>query len=540
MSYFRWFLAVSLVTGLAVAETIRVPEDYPTARLALEAAANGDTVLISGGSVSRNVYFNGNDVVLIGQSLLGNDFRNFANRITSLPTAERGAVVDSFMSAVPGFPFAEADVFCYFIYRGSTNSVAVAGDFNGWNPTNANLSRLADTNFWYREYVFEADARLDYKLVLNGSQWILDPRNPNTVSGGFGPNSELAMPDYVQPTEIAANPAIAHGSVFDTTITSAILGNSRPIRIYTPPGYAAATTDSFPMILFHDGLEYLALANVKNIFDNLIDQQRIQSLIGVFVHPIDRNNELGFTKRLQYEAFIIDELMPLVTSRYRIKSDPAARAMTGPSLGGLITTQICYNHPDVFGLAAPFSPSYWANDRVVFNEVVNGPVQPLKFYLDWGTYEPSIMMDGRLMRDYLDTAGYEMTWQEWHEGHSWGSWRAHVDNALEFFFPGSALGTGQPAEIAEGFELFQNYPNPFNPETTIRFQLPFPADISLKIFDLLGREVVTLKSGFAAQGEHTVVWNGQNTNGETVGSGFYFYRLVSQKFSETRRMLLIR
>ena len=54
--------------------------------------------------------------------------------------------------------------------------------------------------FFYKELSFESTARLDYKFVV-GSSWILDPRNPNKVKGGFGDNSELAMPQFVQPSE---------------------------------------------------------------------------------------------------------------------------------------------------------------------------------------------------------------------------------------------------------------------------------------------------------------------------------------------------
>ena len=535
----RLLLILLIFTAGIFATTLRVPEDYPTARLALQAAANGDTVLISGGTVPRQVYFQGNNVVLIGQSILGEQFRNFVARVNSLPGSARNAVVDSFLTAAPGFPFVESEVFCYFIYRGSASSVAVAGDFTGWNP-NRFMTKLDSTNFWYLESVFEADARLDYKFVVNGSNWILDPRNPNTVSGGFGPNSELAMPAYIQPWEINANSAIPHGTIETITVSSAALGNSRQVKIYLPPDYQTATGDSFPMILFHDGLEYLSLANAKNIFDNLIAEQRIVPTIGVFVPPVNRNDEYGFSLRLQYETFIIDELMPILTGSYRIKSDPSARAMTGPSLGGLITTQICYNHPDVFGLAAPYSPSYWANNRVVYNSVVNGPVKPVRFYLDWGTYEPSIMQDGRLMRNYLQNAGYQMIWNEWHEGHSWGSWRAHLDNALEFFFPGNATGFTPQSNSPTDFGLLQNYPNPFNPKTTIQFFLNRPGKVTLEIFDAIGQKVTTLISDNLPAGAHQVDWSATTDNGKPVASGIYFYRLSNDKLQQTRRMLLVR
>ena len=86
----------------------------------------------------------------------------------------------------------------------------------------------------YASRKFETDARLDCKFILNGSNWILDPRNPHQVTGGSGPNSELRMPAYVPSPEILYYPAIPHGTVTDTLIASDTLKNSRHVRVYTP------------------------------------------------------------------------------------------------------------------------------------------------------------------------------------------------------------------------------------------------------------------------------------------------------------------
>ncbi len=538
------FFLVLIVNLPVFSKTIHVPGDQPTVRAALESAVEGDTVQVAGGTVARQVYFQSHNIVLIGETVLGEQFRRFINHVNVVPSGDKSAIVDSFMTAAPGFPFTEGDVFAYYIYRGSVSRVNVPGDANGWNANAFAMTNLSGTNFWYRETVFEPTARLDYKFVLNGSNWILDPRNPHTVSGGFGPNSELPMPEYVQPQEVVNDPNAPKGALHDTLFASSILNNSRTIRIYTPPGYDAAPNDSFPMILFHDGQEYLSLASAATIFDNLIAAGRIQPLIGVFVPPVNRNEEYGFSQRLQFEQFIIEEALPMIAAKFRIKSDPAARAMTGPSLGGLISTQICYNHPDKFGLSAPYSPAYWVNSRVVFNSVVNGPQKDVKFYLDWGTYEQSIMTDGRLMRDFLTGAGYETAWNEWYEGHSWGSWRAHLDNMLEYFFPGVAVGVNDEQRLPKFFELDQNYPNPFNPDTIIRYRLSTPAQVSLQVINLRGQNVQTLINDRQPPGEQSVVWNGLNRDGQPVASGLYFYRLMIQTGADrevlTRKMLLVR
>ena len=95
--------------------------------------------------------------------------------------------------------------------------------------------------------------------------------------------------------------------------------------------------------------------------------------------------------------------------------------------------------------------------------------------------------------------------------------------------------------IPTAFELDQNFPNPFNPATSIRYGLPEAAKVTIKVFDLLGKEVVTLLSGEQRQaGYHVVSWGGHDKNGSPVSTGVYFYQIVSGKFSQTRKMLLVK
>ena len=95
--------------------------------------------------------------------------------------------------------------------------------------------------------------------------------------------------------------------------------------------------------------------------------------------------------------------------------------------------------------------------------------------------------------------------------------------------------------IPTTFELDQNFPNPFNPATSIRYGLPQAAEVTVKIFDLLGKEVVTLLSGEQkGAGYHVLSWTGRDKNGASVASGLYFYQIVSGKFIQTRKMILVK
>ena len=95
--------------------------------------------------------------------------------------------------------------------------------------------------------------------------------------------------------------------------------------------------------------------------------------------------------------------------------------------------------------------------------------------------------------------------------------------------------------IPEDFELSQNFPNPFNPATTIRYGLPRAELVTIKIFDLLGREVRTLLDAeLTPAGFHLVTWDGRDQRAKPVASGFYIYRIVSGEFSRAQKMLLLK
>jgi len=103
-------------------------------------------------------------------------------------------------------------------------------------------------------------------------------------------------------------------------------------------------------------------------------------------------------------------------------------------------------------------------------------------------------------------------------------------------FVGYTSDVSYQAEVPDQFELSQNYPNPFNPSTRINFSIPVDANVSLKIYDILGREVSTLADNeFKSAGQHTVNFDASN-----LPSGIYFYRLQAGDFVQVRKMMLLK
>lgn len=97
----------------------------------------------------------------------------------------------------------------------------------------------------------------------------------------------------------------------------------------------------------------------------------------------------------------------------------------------------------------------------------------------------------------------------------------------------------EPAEIKD-YNLDQNYPNPFNPSTQINVSLKEGGNVSLKIYNMLGQEVAELFSGHKNAGRHTFMWNGTDNYGNKVSSGVYLYRVISENFNSSKKMILMK
>ncbi|MCK9211196.1 MAG: family 10 glycosylhydrolase [Ignavibacteriaceae bacterium] len=90
------------------------------------------------------------------------------------------------------------------------------------------------------------------------------------------------------------------------------------------------------------------------------------------------------------------------------------------------------------------------------------------------------------------------------------------------------------------YELAQNYPNPFNPTTTIGFAIPLPEYVEVKIYDMLGSEVLTIVNEDLPSGKYSVEWSGLDSLGNHLPSGVYFYNIRAGKFHDSKKMILVR
>jgi len=431
-----------------------------------------------------------------------------------------------------------------FLYRGNAGSVVWAGDFNGWDPSKGNFNgiRLGSSNVWRSVKSFPANARLDYKIVL-GSSWIIDPDNQFVQYSGVGTtNSELRMPDWIYPNETIRNPSAAPGTVSAyASIASSNLSYTVYYKVYLPAGYGLET--NLPAIYVTDGHEYSddRLGSMITVLDNLISEKKIRPVIAVFIDPrsspatgASNRRESEYTINKKFADFVCDELVPVIDSNYRTIKSPDARAILGTSLGGINSAYFGYYRNDVFRLIGINSPAFW-NKPEIFSFYENAVNLPLKIFMSTGTINDT-QTEAKRMKAIFDSKGYPNLYIEVPEGHSWGNWRALLDEFLIYFFKDSiSTGVNNRNERSGETRFLGSYPNPFNPSTSISYELNTPGLIQLKIFDILGNEIETLISKKQNAGRHEIKWTPNN-----LSSGVYLCRLTGDKFSLARKIVLMK
>ena len=116
------------------------------------------------------------------------------------------------------------------------------------------------------------------------------------------------------------------------------------------------------------------------------------------------------------------------------------------------------------------------------------------------------------------------------DGDSWGNW-----SDIYSFTTGSSNRLINPNNLTKSFSLLQNYPNPFNPITIIVFNVENETNVKLIVYDVLGRMVEKLVDKKIKGGKHEISWNAGH-----FPSGIYFYKIITNEFTDTKKMLLVK
>ncbi len=368
------------------------------------------------------------------------DFKTTLVRVTSIidPNLRQSKVDALWDSLVANkqTPFVFGDSVC-FLYKSQGTSVNWAGDFNRWSPTFVG-QKLGDSDIWFVEKTFPQDARLDYKVVVDGV-WKVDSFNPFIQYSGFGPNSELRMPLWKIPEETSPTPNIPKGTLSENQMIQSIATNLNytvQYKVYTPSSYQSM--DNLPVIYVTDGHEYAddKLGSMVIVLDNLIHQKKIKPIIAVFVDPRDPNN-LSNNRRMQelranqkFANFLCDELVPAIDATYRTIKNASHRAILGTSLGGWNSAFVGFVRSDVFNLIGIHSPAF---DNTIIQNYAESTPLPLKVFMSTGIINDT-QNQARAMKSVLEQKAYSLNYKEVNQGHSWGNWKGLLEEPLTYFF----------------------------------------------------------------------------------------------------------
>ncbi len=328
------------------------------------------------------------------------------------------------------------------------------------------MMRLLDTDLWYKTFQLQKGSRFVYRIAPNlpdPKEWTslarfanalrTDPLNPfqfadranelNPYEVIFYSAVELP-PAEAQPW-IVARPNVLKGRVQRDRFISKVLGNERPIWIYTPHNYAA-NKKPYGLLVLSDGGGYVNSARVATTLDNLIAAGLIPPLVAVMVDNPDRFRELAC--RSEYDDFLVQEIVPWARTNFHATDRPEQTIIGGASLGGVAAACVGLRHPEVFGNVLSQSGSFsWKPDAEkewewLKRQFAARPRLPLRFSFEAGLWEntgggppgrltpPTLLTANRNLRDTLQSKGYFVHYSEFNGNHTMFNWRGTLASHL--------------------------------------------------------------------------------------------------------------
>jgi enterochelin esterase-like enzyme len=353
--------------------------------------------------------------------------------------------VDAYLAA-HSFPLAEGDR-AIFVYRGEAESVHLQHWIFGL-PSSQPFERIEGSDLWVLVQAIPSGSRLEYKLEVSAGgdrRLILDPLNPREAHDPFGTNSVFVGEGYEEPEWTRPDPLARPGSLTELAIDSAAFGERRTVRLYLPARFRRSRR--YPLLVAHDGDDYLRFSRLKTVLDNLIGRFEIAPMVVALLMSPDRLREYGADPR--HARFVADELVPKLEADLPLGATPAERCLMGASFGAVAALHTAWLHPGTFGRLLLQSGSFAFSDigrhrrSEVFDpvaEFVNAfrekPGRPAeKIYLSCGVYE-SLIYENRSLVPRLQATGMDVRYTEARDGHNWENWRDRLREGLSWLFPG--------------------------------------------------------------------------------------------------------
>jgi enterochelin esterase family protein len=354
--------------------------------------------------------------------------------------------VDEFLAA-HRFPLVEGQSVT-FVFRGKADTVLLQHFIYGL-PTSQPFKRVDGTDLWYLVLELPARSRVEYKIdVVNGREhnWIRDPLNPAMARDPFGANSVAHGAGYERPGWTLHDPEARPGTIEEREVESGALARRQPYRLYLPARFR--TTRRYPLLVVHDGDDYLQYTGLQTVLDNLIHRLEVAPLVVALASSPRRLVE--YADDPAHARFLAEELVAELERTLPLDPRPASRGLAGASFGAVASLAAAWRHPGFFGRLLLQSGSFAFTDighqhrrGPAFDPVVrfvnafrDQPGLPAeKVYVSCGTYE-SLIYENRSLVPLLQATGMEVRYEEARDGHNWENWRDRLRQGLSWLFPG--------------------------------------------------------------------------------------------------------
>jgi len=355
------------------------------------------------------------------------------------------ADVETFLAA-HRFPLNEGAT-ATFVWRGQADAVHLVHMIFGL-PTQQPFARLEGSDLWYLTLELPARSRVEYKIEVvrdGNSALIEDPLNPLRTRDPFGANSVVQADGYITPEWVQHDPEARPGALEELVVTSEGLRRDARVTLYLPARFRR--TRRYPLLLVHDGGDFLAYGGMKTVLDNLFHRHDVAEMLVAFLHPGERLVE--YADHPGHARFLAEELTPRLERDWPLAADPSERGIMGASFGAVAALAAAARHPGRFGRLLLLSGSFAFTDigpsrrGPAFEPVVSfvnafrqRPTRVSdRLFLSCGTYE-SLIYENRSMVPLLQSTGMEVRYVEARDGHNWENWRDRLREGLSWLFPG--------------------------------------------------------------------------------------------------------
>jgi enterochelin esterase-like enzyme len=338
-----------------------------------------------------------------------------------------------------------------FVWVGAAEGVSLVHWIYGLERSSP-LSRVPATDLFYLTLEIPERSRVEYKLEVRRdgkTEWVLDPLNPNRAHDPYGANSVLQSAGYERPPWTNPEPTARPGSLEPLIVESTCFAGPRQGHIYLPARFRRSR--QYPLLVIHDGSDYLRYADLKTALDNLIFRLEVPDMIVALIDPGDRIAE--YANNANHARFVTEELLPHLASRFPLRDRPEARCLMGASLGAVAAFSTACRYPGFWGRLLLQSGSFaftdigrrnWRGelfDRVVdFMNRYRAEPTPMseRVFVSCGVYE-SLIYENRSMIPLLDATGMQVRFVESRDGHNWENWRDRLREGLSWLFPGPLM-----------------------------------------------------------------------------------------------------